>query len=254
MGGYGALYIAARNSKMFSAVYALSPCCLMPDLPNDTLWRIRGREALKAQTAGNVTTNFNVNIVTALGAIYTPATDKAPMFVRFPWEGGSANVVDSIARFWRDTPLEIIRNSAPSLLRTVQWAFDAGSRDAFPDIPLAARELSIALTRKGVGNTFEIFNGTHGDKIRERIETRMLPFFSRIFADKKGAVPGLGNVHRSQLANCEEEKSSNHESSHHEAHTRAHDFTLGKSSRVDGPHDCNRIEANAQEPNSRNES
>jgi hypothetical protein len=152
----------------------------MPDLPADTLWRARGRQAIAAQAAGNLTSNFNVNIVTALGAIYTPTVSKPPFFVRFPWEGSSATVVDSIAKFWRDTPLEIIRKTSPKVLRTVHWAFDAGDGDAFPDIPLAAKELSAVLSRKGVANTFEIFKGTHGDRIRERVETRLLPFFSRL--------------------------------------------------------------------------
>lgn len=179
MGGYGALYIAARHPDKFSAVYALSPCCLMADLPGDTLWRVRGRQALAAQAAGNLTSNFNVNIVTALGAIYTPAVSKPPFFVRFPWEGSSATVVDSVAKFWRDTPLEIIRKTSPKVLRTVHWAFDAGDHDAFPDIPLASAELDRILTGKGVAHSFEIFRGTHGDRIRERVETRLLPFFSR---------------------------------------------------------------------------
>jgi S-formylglutathione hydrolase len=181
MGGYGALYMAARHSGTFSAVYALSACCLMADLPADSLWRIRGRESLKAESSGKLTTNFNANIVTALGVIYSPAPARPPFFVRFPWEGPGALVVDSIADFWRDTPLEIIRRSSPRVLRTVNWAFDAGDRDAFPDIPRAGAELHRILNEKGVAHTFEIFSGTHGDRIRERVETRLLPFFSRAF-------------------------------------------------------------------------
>lgn len=181
MGGYGALYLGARHSGTFSAVYALSACCLMADLPADSLWRIRGREGRKAESSGKLTTNFNANIVTALGAIYSPAPARSPLFVRFPWEGPSALVVDSIAHFWRDTPLEIIRRSSPRVLRSVKWAFDAGDRDAFPDIPRAGAELHRILNEKGVGHTFEIFSGTHGDRIRERVETRLLPFFSRAF-------------------------------------------------------------------------
>ena len=181
MGGYGALYLAARHPGSFSAVYSLSACCLMPDLPADPLWRARGREAVKAESAANLTTSFNANIVTALGAIYTPAPDRAPLFVRLPWEGPSAVPVDSIARFWRDTPLEIIRRSPPRVLRSVRWAFDAGDRDAFADIPRAGAELHRVFTEKRVAHTFEVFSGTHGDRIRERIETRLLPFFSRAF-------------------------------------------------------------------------
>lgn len=178
-GGYGALYLGARHSKTFSAVYSLSACCLMSDLPSDTLWRMRGREALRAEAAGKLTINFNANIATALGTIYTPAPAKAPLFVRFPWEGQSAVVVDSIAAFWRDTPLEIIRRTPAKTLQSVRWAFDAGDQDAFSDIPGAGAELHRILNQKGVPHTFEIFSGTHGDRIRERVETRLLPFFSR---------------------------------------------------------------------------
>ncbi|MBA2688637.1 MAG: alpha/beta fold hydrolase [Gemmatimonadaceae bacterium] len=179
MGGYGALYIAARNPRTFSAVYALSACCLPADLPSEPLWRVRGREAARAEASGNFATGFNTSIVTALAAIYTPNVSKAPLFVNFPWSGDSATVIDSTAGLWRDTPLEIIRRSSPQKLRGTRWAFDAGDRDAFPDIPLAASELHRILTDKGVPHTFEIFRGTHGDRIRERVETRMLPFFSR---------------------------------------------------------------------------
>lgn len=180
MGGYGALYLAARNPEIFSAVYALSPCCLIPDLPGDAQWRLRGVEALKMEASGRLTTSFNANIVTALGAIYTPASRRPPLYVRLPWEGSSATVSDSIARYWRNTPLEIILQTSPARLRSVRWAFDAGDRDAFPDIPRGVAELDRVLFRKGVGHTFEIFPGTHGDRIRERVETRLLPFFSRV--------------------------------------------------------------------------
>lgn len=179
MGGYGALYIAVRNPDTFSAVYALSACCLPADLPNESLWRVRGSEALKTQSSGKFASNFNASIVTALAAIYTPNAQKPPLFVEFPWAGQSAIVVDSIAKFWRDTPLEIIRKSSPQKLRSVLWAFDAGDRDAFPDIPTSAAELHKVLTMKVVPHTYETFHGTHGDKIRERVETRLLPFFSR---------------------------------------------------------------------------
>lgn len=179
MGGYGALYIAAKNPDKFSAVYALSACCLSPDLPSEPLWRQRGVQVLRTEASGKLGTNFNSAIVTALGAIYTPNISKGPLFVNFPWTGDSATVIDSTALRWRDTPLEIIRRSNSAKLRSVLWAFDAGDKDAFPDIPLAAAELDRVLARKSVPHAFEIFPGTHGDRIRERVATRLLPFFSR---------------------------------------------------------------------------
>ncbi len=179
MGGYGALYIASRNPRTFSAVYALSACCLPADLPSEPLWRMRGREAVRTEASGKFAAGFNASIVTALAAIYTPNVSRPPLFVNFPWTSDSAAVVAPIAGLWRDTPLEIIRRSSPQKLRGTKWAFDAGDKDAFPDIPLAAAELHRILADKGVPHTFEIFSGTHGDRIRERVETRLLPFFSR---------------------------------------------------------------------------
>jgi hypothetical protein len=41
------------------------------------------------------------------------------------------------------------------------------------------------LKRMKVQNSFEVFEGGHNDKVRERIETKILPFFSRALAHNK---------------------------------------------------------------------
>ena len=69
------------------------------------------------------------------------------------------------------------RNLAGNL-RGVSVAFDAGSADGFRDIPLNAAELDRVLTGLGVPHMFELYDGTHGSRIRSRIEMKMLPFFS----------------------------------------------------------------------------
>jgi hypothetical protein len=35
------------------------------------------------------------------------------------------------------------------------------------------------MTSLGIPHSFELYNGGHGDHIRSRIESKMLPFFSR---------------------------------------------------------------------------
>jgi hypothetical protein len=35
------------------------------------------------------------------------------------------------------------------------------------------------MTELGIPHTFELYNGTHGDHIRARMESKVLPFFSR---------------------------------------------------------------------------
>ena len=39
------------------------------------------------------------------------------------------------------------------------------------------------LTRVGIAQTLEVYEGDHGNRLRERFETRVLPFFSRQLAD-----------------------------------------------------------------------
>ena len=55
----------------------------------------------------------------------------------------------------------------------------AGTTDGFKDIPIRANELDELLSSLKVPHSFELYEGGHGDHIRARIETKMLPFFSR---------------------------------------------------------------------------
>lgn len=59
-------------------------------------------------------------------------------------------------------------------------ALDVGAQDEFAQIPAGTRLLSQELARFGIAHSFEIYaGGTHRGMIRERIETRVPPFFSR---------------------------------------------------------------------------
>jgi hypothetical protein len=64
-------------------------------------------------------------------------------------------------------------------LRKLSIYFDAGTLDGFKDIPTRANELDNLLTSLKVPHEFELYVGGHGDHIRSRIESTMLPFFSR---------------------------------------------------------------------------
>jgi S-formylglutathione hydrolase FrmB len=41
------------------------------------------------------------------------------------------------------------------------------------------RDMDAALTRLGIPHTFETYEGDHTNRVRERFETRLLPFFSQ---------------------------------------------------------------------------
>ncbi|HXK33779.1 MAG TPA: esterase, partial [Dehalococcoidia bacterium] len=58
-------------------------------------------------------------------------------------------------------------------------AIDIGDRDPFVG---TNRQLAEALTRLDVPHTFEVYDGDHGNRVRERFEANVLPFFSRHLA------------------------------------------------------------------------
>ena len=182
MGGYGALNVGMRNPGVFSAVYALSPCCLGPD--HATLaFPGRAEQWKRALSAGDTSriraAGFHANILMALAAVYSPAPDRPPLFVAYPFVSRSDTLVPDSATIARwQPPLTQLTRYRENLAR-LKIGLDAGESDGLTDIPGNARAFDRELTRLGIGHSFEIYEGQHGNRIRERLESVVLPFFSR---------------------------------------------------------------------------
>jgi S-formylglutathione hydrolase len=181
MGGFGTLRIGMRHPETFSALYALSPCCLgradSADAASSRAWKIALglRERTEFATAGYIP-----NLIYALTGVYTPNPEKPPFFVDFPFrmEGDSIVRDPEISGLWAATPLSMVPAHTANLKR-VRIAFDAGTADGMRDIPLNVSRLDSLLTSLGVPHEAELYDGTHGSRIRSRLESKALPFFSR---------------------------------------------------------------------------
>jgi S-formylglutathione hydrolase FrmB len=181
MGGFGALRIALRNPDTFSAVYAMSPCCLDSEVFFERSWLAAWRGAAAVKTLENFQrAPFRSQLVIARSAFYSPDTERPPLYVAFPVEpdGDSLRLVPAVAALWREDPMALIPRSAPAV-RRLAIALDAGAQDGFPDIPSNVRTVDSLLTALGIAHEAEIYQGGHVDKVRERIVTKVLPFFSR---------------------------------------------------------------------------
>jgi enterochelin esterase-like enzyme len=55
-------------------------------------------------------------------------------------------------------------------------ALDIGNQDPFVG---TNTQLAESLTRQGITHTFEVYDGAHGNRIRERFESKVLVFFSQ---------------------------------------------------------------------------
>lgn len=182
MGGFGALRIGMRYPETFSAIYALSPCCIgsssRPEVLGVRSWKTAIGLSDRSQFAK---AGFIPNIIYALAAMYSPNVARPPFFIDLPYgvKGDSIVVVPEVATRWLSVPLSEVGAYAASLKR-MSIAFDAGRADGFRDIPINVQKLDSVLSSMGVTHTAELYDGTHGSRIRSRLETKVFPFFAGV--------------------------------------------------------------------------
>jgi S-formylglutathione hydrolase len=194
MGGHAALRLAAAHPEVFGAAYALSPCCLGSlrlDLSPESeagsrVWReaiaLRDREALTG--AG-----FHARLALAVAALAAPDPSQ-PLGIALPYverDGGIGPAEPGHSAWEAVSPDSLVARHRGGLARLRGIGFDAGTEDAFRHIPASARALSEALSRAGIAHTFELYAGTHGSHVPERLRTHALPFLSERLAAQPSA-------------------------------------------------------------------
>jgi S-formylglutathione hydrolase len=187
MGGYGALRIGMRHPETFSAVYALSPCCLDFSDWDTPAYEKTWRSAMTLRSWDDYAkAGFVANLLMAFGAANAPDISNAPLFISLPYVKRRDSLVldQRIARRWSVRPLAMAHEYTANL-RRLEIAFDAGVDDGFKDIPMRTNELDKLLSSLKVSHSFELYEGGHGDQVRARIEGKMLPFFSRVLDSAK---------------------------------------------------------------------
>jgi enterochelin esterase-like enzyme len=156
MGGYGTMRIAMKHPEPFSALYAMSSCCLLID-PHDPLPPSMP-DALKSQAAA-----------------WAPNPQNPPSYFDLPIEDGELQPL-IYAKWLANAPLVMVDQYVPSLERYTAIALDVGDADPLRDDNVA---LDAALTRLGIEHSFEQYEGNHTNRVGERFESLVLPFFSK---------------------------------------------------------------------------
>jgi S-formylglutathione hydrolase FrmB len=189
MGGYGAITLAMKHPDVFGAVYALSPCCLAleGDLgPDNPAWqrvlRLKSRDEIPRELASF--SDFFVKALVGMAAAFSPAPSALPLFAEFPFTAEQRVLVPNEPAYtaWRSKmPVYLVEQYRTNLLKLRGIYLDVGTLEEFSHIRTGTRALSDELTERGIGHTFEVYaNGTHMSHIRQRIETRLLRFFSEV--------------------------------------------------------------------------
>jgi S-formylglutathione hydrolase FrmB len=186
MGGYGAIKIAMKHPDIFSAVYGSSSCCLAQsptDFPQKTIdatMSIHSWEALA--NAG-----FYSKAILAQSAAYAPNPEKPPFYGDLPYKSDddTTNISEHAKAKWLSNIPSWMADQYHSNLRQLRAiSFDAGTKD-IPEVLSNSKYFSETLTRIKVKNNFEVFDGGHNDKDAERIETKILPFFSDVLVSDR---------------------------------------------------------------------
>ena len=78
-------------------------------------------------------------------------------------------------------PLYLIEQYRDNLSKLRGIFLDVGEFDEFSHIRRTTAKLSAELSEREIPHSFEIYKGgDHGNKIRERFVTKLMPFFSNV--------------------------------------------------------------------------
>jgi enterochelin esterase-like enzyme len=168
MGGYGALRIGMKRPEVFSSLYVMSACCLAAD-------NSKPESMLPISPAQRESLN---DAQLAAAAAWSANPNNPTTFVDLPLKDGKTRP-EIMAKWAANAPLTMLEQYAPNLKRYYSIAIDIGTNDSF----LAAnRQLHEAMAGLHIPHYYEEYDGDHTNKLAERVERNLLPFFSKSLA------------------------------------------------------------------------
>ncbi|MBA2493181.1 MAG: esterase [Acidobacteria bacterium] len=192
MGGYGAIKLAMKHPDIYGAVYGTSTCCLdyypsrMPKMFFEEAAAIKSWEEVEKAS-------FFARTFLANAAAWSPNPAKPPFFAVFPIGKNSEQDVaaeNAEARWLANTPMWMVDQYRTNLIQLRGIAFDVSTKE---ELINSIREFSEKLKRIKIQHAFEEFDGDHINKVAERIETRIMPFFSRTLVFQQSSKNASAN-------------------------------------------------------------
>ncbi|WP_321476941.1 alpha/beta fold hydrolase [uncultured Paludibaculum sp.] len=183
MGGYGAMRIGMKHPEVFSSVYLLSPCCMSTRFSSRPQGTPAPAEAIRS-TAEVEKADFGTKAMLASAAAWSPNPANPPLYLDLPTKGGEPQP-EVLSRWAANAPLSMLDQYVPNIRRLHALAFDAGDEDRM--IAGTNVVLDRMLSAYGIAHTYEVYKGNHINHIADRIEKKVLPFFSTnlVFAATK---------------------------------------------------------------------
>ena len=192
MGGYGALRIGMKRPDVFSSLYIMSACCLTANR-NPRPEAMAAAEAIKTREQAEEAARapgFGPSVNLASAAAWSPNPNNPPLYLDLPVKDGKVRP-DIVAKWVANAPLEMLEQHVPALKAYYAIAIEIGTKD---NLIASNRQLHDAMTRLKIAHSYEEYDGDHTNKVGERIERNVLPFFSKNLASPANPTsPGIKN-------------------------------------------------------------
>jgi len=178
MGGYGTIRIGMKRPDVFSSLYIMSACCLLnsgrggggnrgaaapAETPGQGARGQQGRRGAGFANAGS-----------AQAAAWASNPNNPPQFFDLPVKDGVPQPV-IVAKYAANSPLVMIDQYITNLKKYHAIMGEVGTQDG---LAASNKQMDQILTDFGVKHTFETYEGDHTNRVKERFELKVLPFFS----------------------------------------------------------------------------
>jgi S-formylglutathione hydrolase len=173
MGGYGTMRIGMKHPEVFSSLYPMSSCCLTASLNPGGRGGAQA-EALKSPEDLKTGNNRGIMTMLAEAAAWSPNPKNPPFFFDLPTKDGMPQT-EVVARWAANAPLAMIDQYMPNLKKMHAIGLEVGLQDTLAG---SNKILDETLTRFDVPHTYETYEGNHTNKVAERFDGNLLPFFS----------------------------------------------------------------------------
>jgi len=174
MGGYGTIRIGMKYPGAFSSLYAMSACCLAPNPGAQPGPAMEKAQAIRA-AADLAKSDFGTRALIASAAAWSPNPKNPPLYFDLPVADGKPQ--PAIAARWdANAPLAMLDQYVNNLKEARAIALDVGTKDGLKS---SIEELEQRMTLYGIPHSFETYDGDHISGIQERLEQKVIPFFSR---------------------------------------------------------------------------
>lgn len=171
MGGYGTLRIGMKHPERYAVLYAMNPCCLSPR-------SIEPQEARKLEglTVEQVAKgDFGIRTTYAVAGTWSPNPGKPPFYSDLATQDGKADPL-VLAKWAANAPVALVPQYLPALQSMTAIGIDTGDKDFVrPDDEAMHAELQ----KFGIKHDWELYEGDHGNRVSERLERVVFPFFAR---------------------------------------------------------------------------